>query len=209
MLEIENAKGRVFRYPKHHGPRTVPEQHTRRAVCVVDDARHHICPDHQHVRRGPGCHQLAADRQGIGKRRAGRRQVKPPRPRRANLVLNQAGRARKQHVRRHRAHDDHIDVGRRQPGPTNRFKRRLLGEITRRHPGIHNMAGPNSGPLHNPFVRGVDQLLKVGIRQLTRWHIRRQTLDRRPTNRHGPRQLRPQHLAQNSPLPGIARSKYA
>ncbi len=130
LPSISCSKSRIAPSPSSaadttHGAGAVAEQHARRAVLVVDDARHHVGADDQRVLVRPARDDLARRRQRVGERRAGGAQVEAPRVVRADLVLQEAGRARKHHVRRHRADDDEPDVVRREPGALDGLERRL------------------------------------------------------------------------------------
>ena len=133
----------------------------------------------------------------VGERRARRRQVESPGLVGADLRLHQARGAREQHVRRHRADDDHVDVVGRQAGALDRFARRHRRQIARRHAGIDDVALADAGALQDPFVGGLDHLLEVGIGEQLRRHVRGQALDLYPAD------------VQNNPLPGTVRPKYS
>ena len=72
--------------------------------------------------------------------------------------------------------------------------RRFLRQVRRRHARIDDVPLADAGALHDPFVRGLDQLLEIGVGQQARRHVGRQALDL---------------SSQNNPLPGIGRSKYS
>ena len=78
------------------------------------------------------------------------------------------------------------------PALLDRRERRFLRQIGRRDAGIDDVALANAGALHDPLVRGLDQLLEIGVGQQARRHVRREALD---------------FGSQNSPLPGIGRPK--
>ena len=67
-------------------------------------------------------HESRRRRQRVGEAGAGGAEVEAPRPGRADLVLQQARGAREHRVRRRRADDDHVDVGRLR-GPPARWPR--------------------------------------------------------------------------------------
>ena len=130
LPSISCSKSRIAPSPspaRRHdaGARAVAEQHARRAIRVVDDARHHVGADDQRVLVRPGADHLHGRRQRVGEPRARRAQVEAPRVVRADLVLQQARRARKHHVGRRRADDDEADVVGREPGPRDGLERRL------------------------------------------------------------------------------------
>ena len=117
------APSSAVRGRDHHRAGAVAEQHAGRAVLVVDDARHHVGADDQRVIVRAARHDLAGRRQRIGERRAGRAQVEAPGAPRADLVLDEAGGARKHHVRRDRADDDDADVVGGEPRVAERLAR--------------------------------------------------------------------------------------
>ena len=73
---------------------------------------------------GAGGDELAAGRQRVGEGGTGGAQVEAPRVGRADLVLQQAGGAREEHVRRHGPDDDQADVVGRQTGARDCLQRR-------------------------------------------------------------------------------------
>ena len=182
---------------EHDRAGAVAEQHAGRAIGVVDDARHHVGADHERVLRAARRDDRVADRQRIGERRARRRQIESPRLLRADLRLHQARGAREQHVRRHRADDDHVDVVRRQARLRDRLPRRHRRQVARRHAGIDDVALANAGALHDPLVGRLDHLLEVGVGEDARRHVGGQALDLDTAD------------VQNNPLPGTARPKYS
>ena len=182
---------------EHHRAGAVAEQHARRAIGVVDDARHHVGADHERVLGAARRDDRVADRQRVRKGGTRRRQIETPRLVRANLRLHQARGARKQHVGRDRADDDHVDVVRRQPGLLDRLLRRFGREIARRDARIDDVALLDAGALQDPFVGGLDHLLEIRIGQQLRRHIGGQALDLDAAD------------VQNNPLPGTVRPKYS
>ena len=156
---------------QQHRARAIAEDHAGRAVLVVDDRAHHIRSNHHHLLVHAALHQLRAHLQRIGKPRARRRKIEPPRALRANLVLDQARRRRKKHVRRHRRHDNHLYIGRRNPALLQAQPRRLRGQVAGRDPLVHNVPFADSGPLHDPLVAGRNHLLQIGVCQQSRRNV--------------------------------------
>ena len=95
---------------QQHSPRAIAKDHARSPVRIVDHRAHHVRANHHHLLVRAALHQLRPHLQRIRKPRASRRQVKPPGPLRPQLVLHQARRRRKEHIRRHRSHNDHLDL---------------------------------------------------------------------------------------------------
>ena len=172
MLEVEDAVLLPIGRRDDHRPCAVPKEDTGCAVGVVDDARHHVGPDHERVLVRAARHHLASRRQRISEGGTGRAQIESPGPMGANLRLQQAGGARKHHVRGDRSHDNHIDVVGRQPGALNGGDGRLLPEVGGCHTGIDGMALSDARALKDPLVAGADHLLEVLIRQDAGRHVR-------------------------------------
>jgi hypothetical protein len=77
---------------------------------------------------------------------------KPHAPRRADLVLQQARRARKDHVRRRRADDDEVDVVGRDAGLRDRPSAASFARSDVATPGIDDVALADAGALEDPLV---------------------------------------------------------
>ena len=103
----------------------------------------------------------------------------------------------KQHVRRHGADDDQVDVVGRQAGALDRLARRFVRQVAGRHAGIDDVPLANAGALQDPLVGRLDQLLEIGIGQQARRHVGGQALDLDAAD------------VQNNPLPGTVRPKYS
>src|SRR6185369_2405285 len=103
--------------------------------------------------------------QRVGEPRAGRAEVESPRLLRADLVLQQARRARKHHVGRRRADDEEIDVRGGETRLRDRLERGLLREVGRGNAWIDDVALADAGALLDPLVAGLDHLLEVAVRQ--------------------------------------------
>jgi hypothetical protein len=179
VLEIENLRPAGLRGRDHDRAGAIAEDHAGRAILVVDDARHDVRADDEDVVVRAARHELARGRQRIGERRRGRAQIEPPRVVRADLVLDQARRARKHHVRRHRSDDHDADIPRRQPRGGDRLDRSLFPQVGRRDAGIDDMPLPDAGPLQDPVVGCFDHLLEIGIGQQARRHVGGQRRNRR------------------------------
>ena len=70
----------VRRRRQHDRARAVAEENARRAIGVVDDARHHVGADDQRVLDRAGRHHRPADAQRVGEPGAGRAQIEAPAP---------------------------------------------------------------------------------------------------------------------------------
>ena len=113
----------------------------------------------------PGSYKLRAGGQRIEEPRAGCGQVKAPRPRRAQLVLQQAGGGGEEHIRRNRGHDDGFHVGAIDPALRQRACGSLESQVRGGHALVHNVAFANPGALDDPLVGSLDHLLEVIIGQ--------------------------------------------
>ena len=135
-------------------------------------------PSHDHRVAGD---ELARGRQRVGERGARGAQIESPRAVRADLMLDQARRARKHHVGRHGADHDQIDVVDCEARVRNRAQRRLLAEIRGGHARLDDVALADACALQNPFVRGLDELLQIRVGQELRRHVGRERRNRRRT----------------------------
>jgi hypothetical protein len=173
LPSISCSKSRIAPSP------SVAEQDARRAIGVIEDARHHVGADHERVLVRACRHQLAGGRQRIGERGTGSADVEAPRVVSADLVLNQASRAREHHVGGDGADHDDADVVGRETRPRDGRDRGFPAEIRRRDPRPRDVALANADALHDPLVGRVEHLLEIGIGQDSRRHVRRQRDNRR------------------------------
>ena len=168
---VEDPDGGVVRRREHGHPGAVAEQHARRPVGVVDDARHDVGPDRQHVAMRPEGHLLGSHRQREGEAGAGRAEIEAPGVGRPDLVLEHARGRREDRVGRRRAHDDEADVGRGDARAPDRFPRGLGGGIRRCDAAVDDVPLADAGALHDPLVGGRHHLLEVRVRQHARGHV--------------------------------------
>ena len=162
---------------QHHGPGAVAEQHARRPVGIVDDARHHVGADDQRVVVRAARHHLHADGQRIGEARARGAEIEAPCLGRADLVLQHARRAREDGVRRRRADDDEADVRGGDACLAQRAKRRFAGQIRGCRPGSTTWRSrmPVRCRIHS--FAGLDHPFEIRVREETRRHVGRQPGD--------------------------------
>ena len=132
-------------------------------------------------------HELARGRQRVGEGRARGAEIEAPRATRAELVLDEARRAREEHVGRDRTHDDDADVVGRQPRVRDRLARRLGAQIRRRDARIHDVPLADPRPLQDPLIGRVDHLLQIAVGEQPRRHIGRQRRNRRRAPAHARR----------------------
>ena len=179
VLEVDDADLGIVAGLDDGRAGAITEDHARGAIGVVDDARHDVGADHQRVLARAGGHHLRRRRQRIGESRARGEQVVAPGARRANLVLHQARRARKQHVGRRRADDDEVDVVGREPGAFDRLLGGFGGQVGRRDARLDDVPLTNASALQDPFVAGLDHLFEIGVGEHFRRHIGGETGDAR------------------------------
>src|SRR5437868_5057291 len=77
----------------------------------------------------------------------------------ANRVLYQTRRGREQHVGRHSADDNGVDLGSLHTALSQSTAGRFGSHIGSRHFWLGNVALPDSGAIHNPIVIRIDELL--------------------------------------------------
>ena len=109
MIEIQDAVPRLGPLEQHRtGP--VPEEHRRGAVERIDDGAHEVGPDDYDSLVRTGGHQLRPNRQRVEKAGAGGGQIEPPGTRESELVLDQTGGGREEHVGRDGGDDKRVDI---------------------------------------------------------------------------------------------------
>src|SRR5258707_14853821 len=87
VLEIEDPFVRARRL-EQHSSRAIAEQHTRRAILVIQNGSHRIASDYQRFLVRARADELRADGQRVGKAGARCGKVKAPRLLRANALLH-------------------------------------------------------------------------------------------------------------------------
>ncbi len=145
--------------------RAVAEDDAGGAVLVIDDAAHHVRADDEDPIVGAGLDELRADGERVEKPAAGGGEIEAPGPRRAELVLDQAGGRGKHHVRGDGPDDDEIDVVRSDSPTVESLLGCRGGELRGARPGGGDAPLPDPGARHDPFVRRVDHCLQVVVAQ--------------------------------------------
>ncbi|KAI1697474.1 hypothetical protein Ddc_19695 [Ditylenchus destructor] len=84
----------------------------------------------------------------------------------AELVLQQTGGGREDHVRRGRGDDDQIDLVGADAGGLQRGQRCGQRQIAGRDVRRGEMAGVDAGALHDPVVRGLDPVTGEALGQI-------------------------------------------
>ena len=92
-----------------HGAGAVTEQDARGTVLVVDDTGHGVGANHHYVFVAAGPDQVRAGGEPVEKTGAGRDEVEAPGFRCADLVLDEAGGSREEHVRSDGADNDRVE----------------------------------------------------------------------------------------------------
>ncbi len=92
-------------------------------------------------------------------------------------MLHQASRRGKQHVGRHRANDDGIQLGRRDTPLIERDTRSLHRQVRGGNFRSRNMALHDAGSVEDPLVVGLDHPLEILIRQHAWRHITTERAD--------------------------------
>ena len=110
-----------------------------------------------------GGHELRACLHRINKGRTRRREVEPPNVFRPYLVLHQASRRGKKHIRSHGGDQNRFQI----VGCDAALLQSPFGSLDRKITGgdaiVHNMALANPRPIYNPVVGGFDHLLQIFV----------------------------------------------
>ena len=199
MREIQDVGLSLSGSGQHDRSCAIAEEHTRRPIGVIDDARHHVGADHEYMIVRSGGDHLHAGRQRIGEPRARRAEIESPGVTGSDFVLEHARRARKYRVGSRRADDDEPDLIRRDAGLAHGADRRFLRQIGRRDAIVDDMALPDARSLKNPFVARFHHFFQIRVRQ----HFRR-NIGGQSGNLHGP-----ERLHHRRSFPGASSPKYA
>src|SRR5688572_604110 len=147
------------------GAGAVAEEDARRAVGPVHDAREDLSADDEDVLRLARLDEAVGEVKAVEETGARRRQVRRRRLRRAEVALDEARGRRKERVARDRPDEDHVEVFRGHVRALQRELRRLRAQVGELLPLRDDVALLDPGPRRDPLVRGVDELLQVGVRQ--------------------------------------------
>ena len=151
-MQARSEYSRMFASREDHRARAVAEKHARSAILPVEDAGVHFGANNQCVTILPGFHQVVGGRQRVDEAAANRLHVESGAVRDAELCLEQARGARKNHVRGRRRDDDEIDVLRRDAGGLDRLAARRQRQIARVFAVSCDVALPYAGATVNPLV---------------------------------------------------------
>ncbi len=165
-----------------HGAGAIAEQDTGGTVGVVDDPGHGVGADHQHLLVRAGSHQMGRGRQSVEKSGTGGDQVKAPNAFRPKLMLDQAGRRRKQHVGSDSADDDGVQRGGLDAPLSQGGAGGLHGQVGGSDFGVGNVTLTDAGSLQDPLVAGIHQLLQVGVGQQPRRSVAAERGDLGPSH---------------------------
>ena len=158
-MKIGCQDARCFAGFEHHGTSAVAEQHTRRAIVEIQNAREHFGADDQRALGGAGPDQRIRNRQRIDEAAAHSLHVERGATCDAEFVLEDGGGRGENHVRRRRRDDDQVDLRRvatcrlqRMPAG---FERQVAAGDVRRS----EMARTDTGALHDPLIGGFNPAL--------------------------------------------------
>ena len=124
-----------------------------------------------------GGHQASARGEAVYEAGAGGDEIESPGATRANGVLHQAGGGGEEVVRRDRADDDGVELGRRHAALGEGAFGGLNGHVGSGHLGPHDMALADSGAIHDPLVVGLDHLFEVLVGEHARRSVAPQRAD--------------------------------
>ena len=146
-------------------PGPVAEEHAGGAVVPVEDAREGFGADHEGALVRARLQELVGRRDRVDEAGADRLQVEGGAVGHAETGLDHGGGRREGVVRRRGGADDEVDVGGRQPGIGEGRLGRLDAEDRRGLVVVRDVARLDAGALHDPLVRGLDQLFEILVRQ--------------------------------------------
>src|SRR5262249_45087591 len=105
MYIVENSRI-LARCPfQQQGARSIAEQNASLTVGKIDDARHYVGANDDDLLMRSRFDELYSDRQRVKKARARGGKIESPRLACAHLVLDDAGRRRKEHIRGYGSHN--------------------------------------------------------------------------------------------------------
>ena len=161
----------------HRSAGAVAEQHAGVAVLVVEDAAEDLRAADEHLRVGPAAHHVRADLGREHEAAARSSQVEAARVLGAEVVADAARRRRERLVTGHRRADHQVQVLGRHVGVLEGLPRRVdrqgAGHVRR------GRDAPllDAGPLDDPLVRRVDDLLEVLVGQALLRHVSAEPCD--------------------------------
>ncbi len=194
VREVEDA-GAVLARLEDHRPRGVAEEDAGRAVLEVEDRRHHVRADHHHLRVPAGLDELRPHGEGVDEAGAGGRDVEAPGLLRPDPVLDEAGGGREEHVRGGGGDDDEVELVRPDAAPAEGVLRRQGRDRARGGARLDDVPPLDPGAGADPLVRGVDDLLEVGVRHHPLRDVRPERGDRGPSLAHAALVLQPRRPA--------------
>ncbi len=161
---IRHGAGLLLRV-QHDGAGAVAEQHAGGAIVPVENAREGFRADHQRALEGSAAQEIIRGRNREHKARAHRLKVERRAVMNAERVLDCNRGGGKRVVRRRGRTHDQVDRLRIDPGMFQRRQRRLGPQMRGEFAGCRDMALPDAGALHDPFVRSVDLCRQLRIGQ--------------------------------------------
>jgi hypothetical protein len=144
-----------------HRSRPVAEQDGGVAVALVHDRSHDVAAHHRHPLHAGAGDQAGAVGEGEQEAGAGRVHVEPVGLAGADLVLDQGGGAREEHVGGDRGDDDGVQVARLDAPAVQGHLQGLGAQVRGGHARLDPAAGPDTGAGQDPLVAGIHHGRKV------------------------------------------------
>jgi len=152
---------------QHDRPGAVAKENAGRAILPVQQAAHGLGADDQGGGDAAGDDGLGGHAQGVDEAGAGRAQVKRAGGSRAQRVLDQAGRAGKDVLRRRCRHDDQVDLGGQHVGDLQRLARSGKAQGGGGIQLAGDAALPDAGAFPDPGVGCIDDGFQIVVGQHT------------------------------------------
>ena len=144
---------------KHHGAGAVTKEHAGGAVIEIEDAREDFGPHHQRAAGGAGLDHRVGHRQRIDKARANGLHVEGGATMDAQLVLQDAGGGREDHVRCRRGDDDQVHLIGLAAGCLQGGHASMQCQVAAVDAVGCKVAGADAGAFDDPFVAGLKPAL--------------------------------------------------
>ena len=159
--QLEAEKAALLDPLDHDRARSVAEQNERGAVGPVEDLGQDVTADHERPLREARRDHPVCLGERVHEPRAAGEQVVGRRIGHSERVREQRRAGREHHVRRHRRNDDQVDRGCVDACVCKRRKRGRRGDVGERLLLGREPALADPGPLDDPLVRRVDELLEI------------------------------------------------
>ncbi len=126
---------------------------------IVENARHGVGPDDEHLLMSACHNEVGGGGQSINESGAGCDEIETPRTVRANAILHQTGGGRKKHIGRDGADDDGVELLRVYAALREYDAGGFGGHIRCGDLRCGDVALRNSGSLYDPLIAGINDLL--------------------------------------------------